>query len=147
MFSKTHFYSFFISIKWKNAQVICCQESWDDIRYNAEQHTFLATLSIISTTVTFPCHTGPERFFLFPMKICADLQWVETSVPKSLVSSGFSQGRGLDLFSSAEVSTSEKKYAQPVLALLCQEAEMEWERLPCHSLIYQDSHYSPRHVF
>lgn len=75
----------------------------------------------------------PRVILLFPMKICADLQWVETSVPKSLVSSCFSQGRGLDLFSSAKVSTSEKKYAQPVLAPLCQEAEMEGERLPCHS--------------
>lgn len=73
-----------------------------------EQHSFPQRVSNKSSTMTFPFCTRPECFSLLLIKICADLQWVEACITKSLVSSCFrQQERVLDIFSSTQITTSE----------------------------------------
>lgn len=105
--------------QWKNVQVICCQEGWDDIRYcrathlhsNTEHHIHYYNISLSYQP------TGPLR------SSCEDLCWPPVGKKKAYPNHCFSkEEKGLDLFSSTQVR---KIHALFVLAPLCPEAEMK----------------------
>lgn len=107
----------------------------------AEQHTFIATLSITSTITTFPFHTSPQGLSLVPVKICADLQWVRSK--RTQITASAKRRRVWTYFLVHRL----EKYMHCLCWHHCVQKQKWNKKGYSATLIHQDCHYSPQCIF